>query len=237
MTSTAQNMRCTVMSEMANLRSSGFREGFLSRYGAMTSRKRPMPGMVTPATIGWNMVRSSWSPRKYQGAFEGFGVLLKSANSRSGAFTKIEKSVVNRVMMIAARNSATSRCGQTWTLSVGMALVSWMEPDLTTVSSRWLWPSGPEPCAGPDGTTAAPSGGVEAGVSRSRSSAGTFSPASSPPGAGASPPALAAAALARASSARLRRCSGISVIVCPLPTAARRCRRPCGPARSGSPRR
>ena len=46
-------------------------------------------------------------------------------------------------MTSAATNSTTSRCGQTWTLSTGSALTSWIEPDLTTVSSRWVWPPGP----------------------------------------------------------------------------------------------
>ena len=50
-----------------------------------------MPGMVTPATIGWNIVSSSWRPRKYHGAFDGFGVWLMLASVSSGAFTKIEK--------------------------------------------------------------------------------------------------------------------------------------------------
>ena len=88
-----------------------------------------MPGMVTPATMGWNMVRSSCRPRKYHGAFDGFGVLLKSASSSNGAFTTIEKSSRNAVTAKAARNSASNRWGQTWTLSCGVALVSWMEPD------------------------------------------------------------------------------------------------------------
>ena len=51
------------------------------------------------------MVNSSWSPRKYQGALDGFGVLLKSANSRSGAFTTIENRVVKRVIAKADKNS------------------------------------------------------------------------------------------------------------------------------------
>ncbi len=36
--------------------------------------------MVTPATMGWNMVSSSWRPRKYQGALDGFGVWLRLAS-------------------------------------------------------------------------------------------------------------------------------------------------------------
>ena len=72
-------------------------------------KNRPMPGMVTPATIGWNTVRSSCRPRKYHGAFDGFGVSLKLASSSSGAFTKIEKIKVNASAKSAAPNSTTSR--------------------------------------------------------------------------------------------------------------------------------
>src|SRR5436305_12963489 len=74
MTRTAQNIRNNVINEMANLRSSGLLLGFRSVYGARISPKSPTPGMVTPATIGWNMVSSSCRPRKYHGAFDGFGV-------------------------------------------------------------------------------------------------------------------------------------------------------------------
>ena len=97
-----------------------------------------MPGMVTPATIGWNIVSSSWRPRKYHGALDGFGVWLTLASSSSGAFTNIEKTSRNAVQASAATNSTTSRCGHTWTLSCGVALTSWIEPDLTTVSRRWV---------------------------------------------------------------------------------------------------
>ena len=51
--------------------------------------------MVTPATIGWNIVSSSWRPRKYHGAFDGFGVWLTLASSSSGAFTTIENTSRN----------------------------------------------------------------------------------------------------------------------------------------------
>src|ERR671915_2020052 len=102
-----------------------------------------MPGIVTPATIGWNIVRSSCRPRKYQGALEGFGVRLKLASVSSGALTKAENTSVNAVITRAATNSTTSRWGQVWTLSVGWARTSWIDPDLTTVSRRWVCPSGP----------------------------------------------------------------------------------------------
>ena len=41
-------------------------------------------------------------------------------------------------MASAATNSTASRWGQVCTLSTGVALTSWIEPDLTTVSRRWV---------------------------------------------------------------------------------------------------
>src|SRR5688572_9941966 len=104
---------------------------------------RPMPGMVTPATMGWNIVSNSCRPRKYHGAFDGFGVWLKFAMPSSGALTNVEKTSRNAVHTSDATNSPTSRWGHVWTLSVGVALTSWIDPDLTTVSRRWVWPAGP----------------------------------------------------------------------------------------------
>ena len=125
-----------VISEIANLRSSGLFEGFLSMYGAKMSTISPTPGIVTPAIIGWNIVSSSWRPRKYQGAFDGFGVWLAFECCSSGALTHTENRNVNAVHNRAAANSAASRCGQVCTLSIGAALTSWIEPLLTTVSNR-----------------------------------------------------------------------------------------------------
>src|SRR5437588_10195178 len=104
---------------------------------------RPRPGIVTPATIGWNMVSSSWRPRKYQGAFDGFGVRLKLAVANSGALTNAENTSRKNVIASEATNSTTNRCGHTCTLSVGTALTSWIDPALTTVRRRWVWPAGP----------------------------------------------------------------------------------------------
>src|SRR5207253_8319355 len=89
------------------------------------------------------MVSSSWRPRKYHGALEGLGVRLGLAMPSRGALTKAEKTRRKAVMASEARNSPTSRCGHTCTLSTGVALTSWMEPALTTVSRRWVWRSGP----------------------------------------------------------------------------------------------
>ena len=99
-----------------------------------------MPGMVTPATIGWNIVSSSCRPRKYHGAFDGFGVWLTLARPSSGAFTNAEK--------IEQRTPCTTRIDdelddEQVRPDVHLVLrprrdVCWIEPDLTTVSSRWV---------------------------------------------------------------------------------------------------
>src|SRR5919202_2298056 len=124
----------------------------------------PMPGMVTPATIGWNIVRSSCRPRKYQGAFDGFGVKLKLAPARNGALTTAEKSSRKALHARQSMNSPMSRWGQVWTLSVGVARTSWIEPALTTVSSRWVCPSGPLATgAGAVATAVAAAGAAAAG--------------------------------------------------------------------------
>src|SRR5690349_4770822 len=112
MTSTAQNMRNTVKIEIANFRSLGLLDGFLSMNGAIAISPSATPGMVTPATIGWNMVSSSCRPRKYQGAFDGLGVWFTSARPSSGAFTSAEKIVTIAVIDSSDANSIDSRCGQ-----------------------------------------------------------------------------------------------------------------------------
>src|SRR5262245_25564800 len=96
-TSTAQNMRNRVKSEMANFRSSGLWDGLRSVYGAKIRATKARPGIVTPAIIGWNIVSSSCRPRKYQGALDGLGVWLKLASSSSGAFTNTENTNRNAV--------------------------------------------------------------------------------------------------------------------------------------------
>src|SRR3954470_20262705 len=195
-TSTAQNIRKIVNNAIANFRSSGLFDGFESTYGAMISRNMPMPGMVTPATIGWNMVSSSCRPRKYHGAFDGFGVWFTSARPSSGARTIAEKMRTIAVMASAAANSTTSRWGQVCTLSCASARVCWIEPDLTTVSRRWVWPPGPVPV------------GVAIGAVATAAAA-TAPPASPPP-----PPAIAALRLRDRSS----KCAGtppLSSVIAP----------------------
>src|SRR4051812_1681972 len=195
-TSVAQNITWIVISEMANLRSSGLLEGFLSRYGAKIRMIRPTPGMVTPATIGWNMVSSSCRPRKYHGAFDGFGVWLVLASCSSGALTNTEKMNVKARHASEATNSAARRCGQVCTLSTGVALTSWIEPLLTTVSRRWVCPPGPAPT----GTGPGPVGAVTTVPGRSaRATAPPAAEDSPPPAASSLPSDLALAARERSS--------------------------------------
>src|SRR4030081_2676468 len=61
----------------------------------------------------------------------------------SGALTNVENTSRNAVMASEATNSTIRRWGTTLTLSVGVDLTSWIEPALTTVSSRWVCPAGP----------------------------------------------------------------------------------------------
>src|SRR5579871_243803 len=171
---------------------------------------RPMPGMVTPATIGWNMVSSSWRPRKYHGAFEGLGVRLKLAWPSKGALTKAENTSRNAVIASAAVNSTTSRCGQTCTLSVGVALTSWIEPAFTTVSRRWVCPAGPTtpaPAPAPVTRAAAATPAPAPGVAVATAPPPPPLPPSLPPAAPPAPPP--AAAFSRAAWERARRCAGI----------------------------
>src|SRR5947209_115268 len=47
--------------------------GFLSMYGMQISPTMIRPGSTTPASHGSKYTSISWSPRKYHGAFDGFG--------------------------------------------------------------------------------------------------------------------------------------------------------------------
>src|SRR4030095_4088901 len=74
-------------------------------------------GSTTPACHGAKNTSISWSPRKYQGAFEGFGVRVGLAGSSRGAATRSAQTSSSRVMTMAHRNSDRTRNGQACTLS------------------------------------------------------------------------------------------------------------------------
>src|SRR6266568_775815 len=144
-TSTVQNIRNIVNSRIASVRRSGRIDGFLSKYGVAPSASRASPGMVTPATIGWKYRSSSWRPRKYQGALDGFGVRFEFATSRKGALTSTENTVTKANIAKAATASRMSRCGQTLTLSSWRGSARWMPSGGTMASRRCVSPN--LPCA------------------------------------------------------------------------------------------
>ena len=158
--------------------------------------------MSTPATCGSKYESNSCNPRKYHGAFDGLGWALGLASSRSGASWKIENTINRAVTTSSATNSIASRCGHTFTLSVGSRLTCWIAFALTTVSNRWVrTPSGIAGAAG----AAVGAGAVVVAVG-----------ATPVVGAAAAPPVISAqtcsngtlSALALASAERRSRCSG-----------------------------
>ena len=232
-----------------------------------------MPGTVTPATIGWNIVSSSCRPRKYHGAFDGFGVELGLASSSSGALTKIEKISRNAVMTsdgheldrqqvgphvdlvdrggldvldrarLDHREQALGVPARARSAAGGGAAVATAPPRPAPSSRRHrrrrlgLAAAG---LAGLGRLASARAGGPGSCCRRVGRRRRLAAPRRPRRRARRRPPraALASSAFLRAASARLRRCSGISVMcVSVRPRADRRCRRPCAPARSGWPGR
>src|SRR5207245_2327816 len=115
--SVAPNMNSIVNRMIASLRSPGFVEGLRSVYGTAASPGGMNPGIVTPATMGWKYRRSSCRPRKYHGAFDGFGVRFGLASSRSGALITVEKMSSAALTTRSATNSSIIRWGNVLTRS------------------------------------------------------------------------------------------------------------------------
>src|SRR5579862_766311 len=89
----------------------------MSMYG-MTMRPMMMnDGSTTPACHGSKKTSISCRPRKYHGAFDGFGVRVGLAGSSSGASTSSDHTRSSTTMRMAHRNSARTRLGQVCTLS------------------------------------------------------------------------------------------------------------------------
>src|SRR5438094_3592414 len=89
----------------------------MSRYGITISPRMMNVGSTTPACHGSKKTSISCRPRKYHGALEGFGVRVGFAGSSSGASTRSDHTISNRMMPIEIRNSLRTRCGQVWILS------------------------------------------------------------------------------------------------------------------------
>src|SRR5215831_1021155 len=67
--------------------------GFLSMYGIAMSPTMIRLGSTTPASHGSKYTSISCSPRKYHGAFDGFGVFAGFAGCSSGALRKIDQTI------------------------------------------------------------------------------------------------------------------------------------------------
>src|SRR6059058_5013646 len=89
----------------------------MSRYGITISPRMMNVGSTTAACHGSKKTSISCRPRKYHGALEGFGVRVGFAGSSSGASTRSDHTISNRMMPIEIRNSLRTRCGQVWILS------------------------------------------------------------------------------------------------------------------------
>src|SRR5215468_3100636 len=89
----------------------------MSMYGMTISPMMMNVGSTTPACQGSKKTSISWSPRKYQGAFDGFGVRVGLAGSSSGASTRSAHTSSSSVITMAHRNSDRTRNGQVCTLS------------------------------------------------------------------------------------------------------------------------
>ena len=87
--------------------------------------------MVTPATIGWNIVSSSCRPRKYHGAFDGFGVWLMLASCEQRGVDEDREDERERQADERGdelgRRAGAARCAP---CRPGTALTSWIEPAL-----------------------------------------------------------------------------------------------------------
>src|SRR5581483_671449 len=89
----------------------------MSMYGITMSPRMMNDGSTTPACHGSKKTSISWRPRKYHGAFDGFGVRVGFAGSSSGASESSDHTSRTRIVRIEIRNSFRTRCGQVWTLS------------------------------------------------------------------------------------------------------------------------
>src|SRR5262245_26369341 len=89
----------------------------MSMYGITMSPRMMKVGSTTPACHGSKKTSISWRPRKYHGAFDGFGVRVGLAGSSSGASTSSAQTSSRRMMTSEQRNSPRTRNGQVCTLS------------------------------------------------------------------------------------------------------------------------
>src|SRR5437899_1106508 len=116
--STANPYRNTVISTRRSLKVKyPFPFGFLSMYGMQIKPTMISPGSTTPASHGSKYTSISCNPRKYHGAFDGFGVFAGFAGCSSGAFRKIDQTIRITEQRMSEMSSVYTRSGHTHTRS------------------------------------------------------------------------------------------------------------------------
>ena len=261
--------------------------------------------MVTPATIGWNIVEQLLEPEEVPRRLRRVRRLVEVGEpEQRRAHERREDGDARPSRSGSTRTRPRAGAARRGPCPGPRRVVCWIDPDLTTVSSRWVWPPGPV-AVGAASAGAAVAVAVPpraAGAARRRLPPPAPPPVSAarrrrdrssrcagtPPlghvsavavaagrrGAGARPrpPARAPRPRSSARSARRRRrrparrgrprsarlaaffpghgeAERLAALLAapqqvfgyfghrlsPRPTAARRCRRPCGRARSGRP--
>src|ERR1700687_1632809 len=89
----------------------------MSRYGTSIKPTMMKLGSTTPAYHGSKNTSISCNPRKYHGAFEGFGVRVGLLGSSSGALMVSDQIVSTAMTSSDIRNSLRTRNGQVWSFS------------------------------------------------------------------------------------------------------------------------
>src|ERR1700730_13168761 len=89
----------------------------MSRYGISIKPTMMKLGSTTPAYHGSKNTSISCRPRKYHGAFDGFGVRVGFDGCSSGALIVSDQMVNTAVTSNAIRNSLRTRNGQVWSFS------------------------------------------------------------------------------------------------------------------------
>src|ERR1700733_296976 len=89
----------------------------MSRYGTSISPTMMKLGSTTPAYQGSKKTSISCKPRKYHGAFDGFGVRVGLLGSSNGALMVSDQMVSTAVTSSAIRNSLRTRNGHVCSFS------------------------------------------------------------------------------------------------------------------------
>src|SRR5216684_4999265 len=89
----------------------------MSRYGISISPTMINVGSTTPAYHGSKNTNISCKPRKYHGAFDGFGVRVGFDGCSSGALSSSDHTVNTMITSSVIRNSLRTRNGQVCSFS------------------------------------------------------------------------------------------------------------------------